>query len=148
MKISAKGQYAMVALIEMAIHYNDQQTISLITLSERLDISKIYLEQVFTLLKKQKLVNAIKGSQGGYYLSRKPEEITLLEIMRATEAGLFEGMKEKASYNAPETEAILMHDVYEPLDEAIENYLSGKTLEALKSEVEKLRGKNTNMYYI
>lgn len=148
MKISAKGQYAMVALIEMAIHYKDQQTISLITLSERLDISKIYLEQVFTLLKKQKLVNAIKGSQGGYYLSRKPEEITLLEIMKATEAALFEGMKEKASYNAPETETVLMHHVYEPLDETIEHYLSGKTLDALKCEVEKLRSKNTNMYYI
>ncbi|MDF1617888.1 RrF2 family transcriptional regulator [Petrocella sp. FN5] len=148
MKISAKGRYAIVAMIEMAIHYKDQQTLSLVTLSERLDISKIYLEQVFTLLKKQALVNAIKGSHGGYYLSKKPEEITLLEIMKATEAGLFEGPKETASFNGPETEVVLMRQVYEPLDDAIEKCLKGKNLEDLKIEVESLRSKNTNMYYI
>ena len=148
MKISAKGRYAIVAMIEMAIHYKDQQTLSLVTLSERLDISKIYLEQVFTLLKKQALVNAIKGSHGGYYLSKKPKEITLLEIMKATEAGLFEGTNETTSFNAPETEVVLIRQVYQPLDEAIEQYLSGKTLEDLQNEVESLRSKNTNMYYI
>ncbi len=148
MKISAKGRYAIVAMIEMAIHYKDQQTLSLVTLSERLDISKIYLEQVFTLLKKQKLVNAIKGAHGGYYLSKTPEEITLLEIMKATEVGLFEGISETASFNAPETEVVLMTQVYEPLDEAIEKCLKRKTLEELKIEVEKLRSKKTNMYYI
>lgn len=148
MKISAKGRYAIVAMIEMAIHYKDQQTLSLVTLSERLDISKIYLEQVFTLLKKQELVKAIKGSHGGYYLSKKPKEITLLEIMKATEAGLFEGTNETTSFNAPETEVVLMRQVYQPLDEAIEQYLSGKTLEDLQKEVVNLRSKNTNMYYI
>ena len=148
MKISAKGRYAIVAMIEMAIHYKDQQTLSLVTLSERLDISKIYLEQVFTLLKKQALVNAIKGSHGGYYLSKKPKEITLLEIMKATEAGLFEGTNETTSFNAPETEVVLIRQVYQPLDEAIEQYLSGKTLEDLQNEVVNLRSKNTNMYYI
>ena len=68
MRISAKGRYALAAAISMARQYGTGEHITAISISEKLGISKIYLEQVFSLLKRAGLVNTVKGAQGGYAL--------------------------------------------------------------------------------
>ena len=65
MRISSKGRYGLAAMVCMAESYGSGACITIISLSERLGISKIYLEQVFSLLKRGGLVLAIKGVQGG-----------------------------------------------------------------------------------
>ena len=74
MKISAKGRYGLAAMTCLARNFASGSPITIISISEKLGISKIYLEQVFSLLKRAQLVNSIKGSQGGYQLSREPRE--------------------------------------------------------------------------
>ncbi|HCX65526.1 MAG TPA: Rrf2 family transcriptional regulator, partial [Eubacteriaceae bacterium] len=76
MKLSAKGRYALAATTSMAQNKDKNEYITLISISEKLSISKIYLEQIFSLLKRGGVVNSIKGSQGGYQLSRSPKQIT------------------------------------------------------------------------
>ena len=55
-----------------------------------LAVSKIYLEQVFSLLKRDGLANSIKGAQGGYQLSRPAEEISVYDILSVAELSMFE----------------------------------------------------------
>ena len=74
MKISAKGRYGLAAMTYLARNYASGSPITIISISEKLGISKIYLEQVFSLLKRARLVNSIKGSQGGYQLAREPRD--------------------------------------------------------------------------
>lgn len=87
MKLSTKGRYAVMAMIDIA-KYQDQEKdkyISLYTISKRNDISVAYLEQLFIKLKKAGLVDSIKGSKGGYRLKYKPNEIVILDIISAVD---------------------------------------------------------------
>ena len=85
MKISAKGRYGLAAMTYLARNYASGSPVTIVSISEKLGISKIYLEQVFSLLKRARLVNSIKGSQGGYQLSRAPREITPYDILSSIE---------------------------------------------------------------
>ena len=90
MKISAKGRYGLAAMTCLAQNFASGSPITIISISEKLGISKIYLEQVFSLLKRAQLVNSIKGSQGGYQLSREPREISAYDILSSIELSLME----------------------------------------------------------
>ena len=74
---------------------------------EKLGISKIYLEQVFSLLKRARLVNSIKGSQGGYQLSRAPRAITAYDILSAIELSLMEEAAPASPEKMPELDRAL-----------------------------------------
>lgn len=89
-RISAKGKYALAASVYMAAHYGNGEYISVINISTALNISKIYLEQVFSLLKKGGVVKSIKGSQGGYALSDSPARLTAYDVLSCSEGALFE----------------------------------------------------------
>ena len=88
MRISAKGRYGLAAMTHLAQCYQADMPITIISIAEKMGISKIYLEQVFSLLKRAGLVNSIKGAQGGYQLARAPEDITVGDIIDATEGPL------------------------------------------------------------
>lgn len=148
MKISAKGRYALAATISLAESYKSGEYISLITLSEQLGISKIYLEQVFSQLKRGEIVNSIKGTKGGYQLSRTPEEISVMDILSTTEQSLFEPTEETICEKAPEIEEAIRENVFTVLDHAVKNLLGEITLADLLAESQKLRGEQALMYYI
>lgn len=87
MKISTKGRYALEAVLDLAI-YSETELESLNNISERLDISKNYLEQLFSILRKNNIVSSVRGAQGGYRLARDIESITAGDIIRAVEGPL------------------------------------------------------------
>ncbi|MDA3847234.1 MAG: Rrf2 family transcriptional regulator [Vallitaleaceae bacterium] len=148
MRISAKGRYALASMIDLAVHYNNNENITVLSISERLDISKIYLEQVFALLKRGGLVISIKGSQGGYKLNKNPMDITMFDILESIEVGMFEEIKEVVGEKSHAIDDALQIAVFGPLDSAIKDTLIGITLEALLKEVEKQSGDNQFMFYI
>jgi Rrf2 family transcriptional regulator, cysteine metabolism repressor len=84
MKLSTKGRYGVKAMVDLAINYGDEP-VSIKSISERQNVSEYYLEQLFSLLRKANLVKSIRGAQGGYVLSRPPEEITVSDIMQVLE---------------------------------------------------------------
>ena len=87
MKLSTKGRYGLRAFVDIAI-YSEKEPVSLAEVAKRQDISISYLEQLMTKLKKAKLVEAVRGASGGYVLSRKPEEISVGDVLRALEGDL------------------------------------------------------------
>jgi Rrf2 family cysteine metabolism transcriptional repressor len=84
MKLSTKGRYGVKAMVDLAINYGDEP-VSIKSISERQNVSEYYLEQLFSPLRKANLVKSIRGAQGGYVLSRPPEEITVSDIMEVLE---------------------------------------------------------------
>ena len=87
MKLSTKGRYGLRAFVDIAI-YSEKEPVSLAEVAKRQDISISYLEQLMTKLKKANLVEAVRGASGGYVLSRKPEEISVGDVLRALEGDL------------------------------------------------------------
>lgn len=87
MKLSTRGRYGIHAMYDLALKADcGPQPIKAI--AEREGIPEAYLEQLIAILKKEKLVVSTRGAQGGYMLSRRPEEITVGEVLRALEGGL------------------------------------------------------------
>lgn len=87
MKISTKGKYGIRAMLDLAIHATESH-VPLKSIAERQKISEPYLEQLFSTLKKSGLVISVRGAQGGYKLSRHPNQISVGQILRALEGPL------------------------------------------------------------
>ena len=148
MRISAKGRYALAAMIDIARNSPNGESITVVSISERLGISKIYLEQVFSLLKRGALVSSVKGSQGGYLLTRMPRQITVYAILSAVELSLFEPTEESVAQKAPEIETALRLSAFQVLDEAVRTALEKITLDDLVSEAERQKKDQGLMFYI
>ena len=148
MRISAKGRYALAAVVNMAQQHDSGECITVISISERLGISKIYLEQVFSMLKRGDIVKSVKGAQGGYQLVRTPDQITVLDVLSAVENSLFEAVEDTVPEKAPEIEAAMRSSVFDAMDKAISGTLSRITLEDLVVEADKHKGGQAIMYYI
>ena len=147
MRISAKGRYALASVVHMAQQRNGE-SITLVSISERLGISKIYLEQVFSLLKRGELVTSVKGAQGGYLLSASPGQISVLDVLTAVETGLFDKTEDTVAEKAPEIEFAMRERAFQALDDAVSASLSQVTLEDLVLASEKHKGDDAAMYYI
>jgi len=84
MKLSTKSRYGLRALFDIA--YNSGNLpVQIQDISRRQEISPRYLEQIFQSLKKGGILKSKRGPQGGYFLARKPEEITVKDVVHATE---------------------------------------------------------------
>jgi len=84
MRLSTKSRYGLRALFDIAYN-NNTAPAQIQDISRRQQISPRYLEQIFQNLKKAGILKSKRGPQGGYTLARKPELITVLEIIQATE---------------------------------------------------------------
>ncbi len=86
MWVSTRAQYAMRALVEIAL--GGGAPISLKTVSERQGISQHYLEQLMAVLRRAGVVESLRGAQGGYRVARPPETISALEVVELMEGSL------------------------------------------------------------
>jgi Rrf2 family protein len=148
MRISSKGRYALAAVISMAQQYHSGENVTVISISGKLGISKIYLEQVFSLLKRGNLVTSVKGAQGGYQLTRIPEKISVFDILSAVDIALFEKAEETVREKAPDIELTMQSLAFEPLDKSVTEVLRNVTLGDLLTEAERQKADSTLMYYI
>jgi len=87
MKLSTRGRYGIHAMYELAANHGGAP-VSIKALSEKHNIPEAYLEQLIAVLRRDELVVSIRGAQGGYKLSRSPEEITVGDVLRSLEGGL------------------------------------------------------------
>ena len=148
MKISAKGRYGLAAMTHIASQYENQIPITIISIADKLAISKIYLEQVFSLLKRAGLVNSIKGAQGGYQLAKQPTAITVFDILSAIELSLFEKTEAATSDKSPAIDKALENCIFARLDDSIQTILQQITLNDLVNEAEKNKPEDALMYFI
>ena len=87
MKISTRGRYALILMLDLANH-NRGVPVPLKETAKRQQISEKYLEQIISVLNKAGFVKSVRGPQGGYLLKKTPEEYTVGMILRLTEGSL------------------------------------------------------------
>ena len=133
MKISTKGRYALRLMLDIAQH-DTGEPVRLKDIAERQDISMKYLEQIVSALVKADFLISIRGPQGGYRLSRKPDTYTVGSILRITEGNLAPveclSTEENTCYRAPMCATLR---IWKELNEAITSVVDKYTLEDLVS---------------
>ena len=132
MKLSSKGRYAVMALADMA-KFDEINPISLRDISLRQNISLVYLEQLFLKLKKDKIVNSVRGNKGGYILNKKPSEIKISDIFFAVEEKVKTIGCEKDSKQGcnGRSAKCITHNLWDELEEYINVFFRNKSLEDL-----------------
>ena len=138
MKISTRGRYALRMMIDLAQHY-DQGFIALKDISKRQDISKKYLEQIISSLKKAGYVKSLRGAQGGYMLAREPKTYTVGTILRLTEGSMkpVSCLEDEPNQCSKAGECVTLR-LWKMLDEAMESVLDKVTLQDLKDWYEQM----------
>ena len=127
MKISTKGRYALRLMLDLAINSEDK-FISLKAISQRQEISDKYLEQIIHTLSKAGFVQSARGAQGGYRLSRAPEEYTVGEILRLVENSLVPVSCLECGNFCENADDCLTIDLYRRLQQAIDDIVDNTTL--------------------
>ncbi|MCX7792901.1 MAG: Rrf2 family transcriptional regulator [Thermodesulfovibrionales bacterium] len=137
LRLSTKGQYGVRAMYEIARAYPEPVTIK--EISEKQELSIPYLEQILNRLKHSGLLISIKGPGGGYILSRKPEEINIIDILKELEGPLALTSCLNPEEGCLRVEGCVTHLLWKRLGEQIEGFLrtiSLKDLVGLGRELE------------
>ena len=148
MRISAKGRYALAALIEIARQTRAGEIVSVVSIAEKLGVSKIFLEQAMALLKKSNIIQSTKGARGGYQLARPASQITVREALTPVENALFEQANATVAESAQDLEAALKEMVFDRLDRAVETTLSSVSVQALLDCAERQASDQSFMPYL
>jgi len=140
MKLNTRSRYAVMALADMA-SFDRQNPISLRDISLRQNISLVYLEQIFSKLKKNNIVKSVRGTNGGYILANTPEQIKLLNIFSAVDEKVktIQCRREsKKGCNGRSTKCIT-HYLWDDLEMHINDFFDKKNLgDLLKNNQEKI----------
>jgi len=132
MKLTTKGRYAVMALADIA-KFDALGPVSLRDISLRQGISILYLEQIFLKLKKNNIVSSIRGTKGGYILSKDPNKIKISEIFNAVEEKIKTvscNKHSKKSCNGSSAKCIT-HNLWDELEVYINNFFDKKNLSDL-----------------
>ena len=129
MKLNSKARYAVMAMADLAKTDNQKPT-PLAEISIRQGISILYLGQLFLKLKKNDLVQSSRGPNGGYILSRAPEEIKLLSIINAVDENVKTLKCKKNSKKGCNGKSVkcITHNLWDELEHHINNFFEKNTL--------------------
>ena len=131
MNITSKGRYALRVMLDLAQH-RQEGTISLKTIADRQGYSMKYLEMIVGSLKRAGLVASTRGKEGGYQLTRDPEDYTIGEILRCIEDNLAPVACIKAGDICCEHAGECMTvPMWKELDDITNAYLDGVNLQDL-----------------
>ena len=133
MKISTKGRYALRIMIDLGLNSNNQP-VRVKDIAKRQEISDKYLEQIISILNRAGYVKSIRGSQGGYFLCKKPCEYTVGMILRLTEGNLspVSCLEDEVNLCSRKNECATLI-LWHKLDDAIKSVVDHYTLEDLIS---------------
>ena len=138
MKLNSRGRYAVMALADMA-NFDMKNPISLRDISLRQNISLVYLEQIFLKLKKNNIVKSVRGANGGYILTKDPEQIKLSNIFSAVDEKVKTVQckrESKKGCNGKLTKCIT-HNLWDELELHINDFFDKKNLgDLLKKNLE------------
>lgn len=126
MRLTTKGRYAVTAMLDLAIHY-ENGPISLADISERQGISLSYLEQLFTKLRRTGLVKSTRGPGGGYALSRPAGEIAVADVITAVDEKV-DTTRCGGMGNCQDDERCLTHELWVDLSDQIYGFLRSISL--------------------
>ncbi|SRR6056297_382422 len=126
MRLTTKGRYAVTAMLDLALH-SDSAPITLSDISQRQGISLSYLEQLFSRLRKQGLVNSTRGPGGGYRLGRDAADINVADVITAVDESV-DATRCGGMQNCQGDQRCLTHELWCELSDQIYHFLQGISL--------------------
>ena len=126
MKLTTKGRYAIIAMVDLAINGIDEPA-PLKEISIRQKISLSYLEQLFSKLRISGLVKSIRGPGGGYMLNKNPSNLNLLDIITAVDEKI-DQTQCGGAMNCINDKPCLTHFIWTDLNNKINDYMKEITL--------------------
>lgn len=128
MKVSTRGRYAIRFMLDLAMH-SDGKPVRIKEVAARQEISDKYLEQVVATLNKAGYVRSVRGPQGGYLLTKKPEEYTMGMILRLTEGEMAPvACLEKSAEKCDRADDCKTVVFWKKLEDAINDVIDNTTL--------------------
>jgi len=144
MKISAKTEYACIAMLELASRFGSGEPVRIRKIAERHGVPPRFLVQILLQLKGAGLVRSTRGAAGGYHLDRPPEQVSLGEVMQIIEGtSKGNGTTTNASPDSPAVKALAQ--AWSEVEEVQRGMLDKITFAEL---LERARGHDDRMYYI
>ena len=135
LKISTKGQYALLLMTDLA-EQDPSKYVALKIFSHRHNLSIKYAEQILMQLSKTGLVVGLRGNNGGYRLAKTPDQYTAGEILRAMEGNLSpKGVSEGNTVSSVGNDAF-----WQGFDEAVNHYVDSITLEQIAEKNREFNG--------
>jgi len=146
-RISAKGEYAIKAMLDLALR--DPDTLEPIQdIAKRQSIPQRYLEQVLLGLKRTGFLHSRRGSAGGYRLAKPPDQITVGALLRAVEGQAGVGFAGRASRGSAGDAGGDLIQLWRAVSEAVDAVVDGTTLEDLRRQAAERRASTKPMYHI
>jgi len=130
MKLSTNGRYAVRAMLDLAQHYKDGLVLAK-DVARRQGISERYLEHLLISLKTEGLIKSVRGAHGGFSLTKPPDKIKLIDIIRVSEGPLVLVECVVDARVCPRSSKCATRDVWSELQSAMTDVLSSKTLQDL-----------------
>jgi Rrf2 family transcriptional regulator, iron-sulfur cluster assembly transcription factor len=128
-RVTTKGRFAVTALVDLACH-GQAGPVALAAISARQKISLCYLEQLFCRLRRQQLVESVRGPGGGYCLARPIDAITVAQIIAAVDERM-DATQCGGRENCLDDRRCLTHDLWANLNQRVSQYLESVTLRHL-----------------
>jgi Rrf2 family iron-sulfur cluster assembly transcriptional regulator len=129
MRITLKGRYALRAALALAEMGKNGEMVSINSLSEKEDISSIFLEQIFFKLKKAKIVNSVRGPGGGFSFNRPLNALTVREILDAAGEELSFKFCNKDDKKCDRLSDCISHKVFASATNKVNDYLNSLTVQ-------------------
>lgn len=146
MELSCKSEYALLALLELATHYQSGEPLQIRQIAAQQNIPDRYLEQLLATLRRCGLVRSQRGAKGGYLLGREPWKINLFEVICCLEGSDSQSV-EKDSGNKITLESSLLREIWQEGCQAANAVLQRYTLQDLCEKRDAKRQLDI-MYYI
>lgn len=129
MRLTTKGRFAVTAMVDLAMR-GGRGPVTLATISEKQKISLSYLEQLFGKLRRNNIVESVRGPGGGYYLARPGHKISIADIVVAVDEPI-DSTRCGGKGNCHGDHPCVTHELWMGLNESILGYLKGITLQHL-----------------
>lgn len=129
MRLTTKGRFAVTAMIDLALHHG-AGPVTLSAISERQKISLSYLEQLFGKLRRNSLVESVRGPGGGYRVARALGEISVAQIIQAVDEPI-DATQCGGLENCQDDHRCMTHELWSNLNKRIQDYLRAVTLASL-----------------
>ncbi len=130
MRITTKGRYALRAIVNMALN-TENTPISIKKISESEELSPIFLEQIFTKLKKAGITESVRGASGGFRLAKPVEEISVLSILEAVEEGVLLAPCTSGDHICGRADECILGGFWDDTEQVIRNHLSSQTIKTI-----------------
>jgi Rrf2 family protein len=148
MTITSRGRYALASMILLAQNAPEGTRMTVAHMAGRLGVSRMYLEQVITLLRKGGLVTSVKGAQGGRRLALPADEISAADILSVTETSIFDDAESTAADAEPGIDRALRDRLFDPANAAFREIFERMPLSDLAEDALRKPADESYMYCI